>query len=119
MRDFRELKSWVKAHKIALDIYTATRSFPKEKRYGLTSQLRRAALSVPTNIAEGCGRGTDSEFAQFSKIAAGSASEVEYLLQMANELRYLDSSQYKILAKGVVEVKKMLNALILSLRRHT
>ena len=83
MKNFRDLRVWEKAHKLALDLYVATQKFPKEELYGLTSQLRRAAGSIPTNIAEGCGRGSDGELAQFAQIAAGSTSEVEYLLQLS------------------------------------
>jgi four helix bundle protein len=78
MRDFRELKVWEKAHQLALEIYKATSTFPKEERYGLTSQMRRATVSIPADIAEGCCRKGDAEFARFLQIAMGSASELEY-----------------------------------------
>ena len=74
MRDFRDLQVWQKAHRLTLDVYRATRSFPTEERYGLTAQLRRSAASIPTNIAEGCGRDGERELARFISIAAGSAS---------------------------------------------
>jgi four helix bundle protein len=80
MQDYRELKVWGRSHRFVLEIYKATKAFPKEELYGLTSQLRRAAASIPTNLAEGSGRGTTRELAQFVQIAAGSASEVDYLL---------------------------------------
>lgn len=86
MKDFRSLQVWEKAHRLALEIYKATQDFPREESYGLTSQLRRAAASIPTNIAEGCGRGSDRELAQFIQIAVGSASEVEYLLELSHDL---------------------------------
>ena len=78
MKDFRELQVWHKAHQLALKVYKASASFPKEETYGLLSQIRRAAVSIATNIAEGCGRGSTKELKQFMQIAMGSSSEVEY-----------------------------------------
>ena len=83
MKDFRQLKVWEKAHQLALAVYKATKDFPKEELYGSTSQIRRASMSIPTNIAEGCGRNTDAEFARFLQISMGSASETEYQLMLA------------------------------------
>ncbi|MFQ5961877.1 MAG: four helix bundle protein, partial [Candidatus Methylomirabilales bacterium] len=74
MRDFRELKVWEKAHHLTLAVYNATTTFPRDELYGLTSQIRRSCASIPANIAEGCGRGGDAEFARFLQIAMGSAS---------------------------------------------
>ena len=85
MKDFRNLQVWEKAHKLTLSLYRATQSFPKEEVYGITSQLRRASSSIPTNIAEGCGRGSDAELGRFLQIAMGSASEVEYLALLVND----------------------------------
>lgn len=116
MKNFRDLKVWGKAHKLALAVYAETRNFPKEELYGLTSQLRRAAASIPTNIAEGCGRGTDRELAQFAQIAAGSTSEVDYLLQLSRELGYIGQDAYQELQNQTVEIRKMLAALIQTLR---
>ena len=76
MRDFRELKVWQKAHQVALEIYRHSRTFPTDERFGLTAHLRKSAISVPSNIAEGCGRDTEKELARFFSIAAGSASEL-------------------------------------------
>lgn len=78
MKDFKKLKAWEKSHQLTLAIYKVTRSFPKDELYGLTSQMRRASVSIPANIAEGCGRGSDAELARFCHIAMGSASELEY-----------------------------------------
>jgi four helix bundle protein len=89
MRDFRELKVWHKSHQLTLDIYTATRGFPREEVYGLTSQFRRSSASIPANIAEGCGRTGDAELARFMLIAMGSASELEYHLLLAHDLGFL------------------------------
>ena len=110
MRDFRDLGVWVKAHALTLAIYQATAGFPSEERYGLTSQLRRAAASIPTNLAEGCGRYGDKELARFMAIAAGSASEVEYLLMLARDLHLLQSGRHDQLHGQVTEIKKMLTA---------
>lgn len=86
--------------------------FPKEELYGLTSQIRRACASIPANVAEGCGRGSDAEFARFLQIAMGSASELEYHLLLARDLNLLNSSDYNQLAREVTEVKRMLTSLI-------
>ena len=110
MRDFRDLKVWHKAHRLTLEVYETTRTFPVEERYGVTSQIRRAATSIPTNIAEGCGRYGERELARFVSIAAGSASEVEYLVLLAADLGYLTAPDQSRLATAVVEVRKMLAA---------
>ena len=112
MKDFRDLKVWAKAHELALTVYRATSGFPKEELYGLTSQIRRASVSVPTSIAEGCGRGSDADFARFLQIAMGSASEVEYLLLLAHDLKFIDDSVYGVLNLNAVEVKKMIASFI-------
>jgi four helix bundle protein len=108
MRDFRDLAVWQKPHQLVLDIYRATRTFPTEERCGLTGQLRRSAASVPTNIAEGCGR--DGERERFLSIAAGSASETEYHLLLALDLEYLPGATHEDLHARIDEVKKMLGA---------
>ena len=95
MRNFHELKVWGKAHRLVLSVYQATRHFPAEERFGLTLQLRRAAASAPSNIAEGCGREGERELARFLSIAAGSLSEVEYQLLLAHDLGYLDETIYR------------------------
>ena len=109
MRDFRKLQVWHKAHQFALDVYKCTRAFPAEERFGLTSQLRRAAASVPANLAEGCGRSSDKDLARFVSIAAGSASEAEYHLLLAHDLGYLDVDEYRAAGSRVEEVKRMLS----------
>lgn len=111
MRDFRDLLVWQKAHRLTLDVYAATKGFPADERFGLTAQLRRSAASVPTNIAEGCGREGKRDFARFLSIAAGSASEVEYHLVLARDLEYLPTLTYDQLHGLVTETKKMLSAL--------
>jgi four helix bundle protein len=116
MKDFRELKVWEKGHELSLAVYRATARFPNEERYGLTSQMRRASVSVPANIAEGCGRGSDAELARFLQIAAGSANELEYHLLLANQLEMLNSLEYERLTKQVTEVKRMLTSFIKKLK---
>ncbi|HZJ24361.1 MAG TPA: four helix bundle protein [Anaerolineales bacterium] len=116
MKDFRQLKVWEKAHQVALAIYKATKEFPKEELYGLTSQIRRASMSIPTNISEGCGRNTDAEFARFLQIAMGSASETEYQLLLSHDLGFLNKEQYDKLNIEVTEVKRMLASLLKTLR---
>lgn len=114
MRDFRNLKVWEKGHRLVLEVYALTREFPAEERYELTRQLRRAAGSIPTNIAEGCGRSGDPEFRHFLSIAMGSASETEYLLILSTDLGYLSPAAQAPLLHQVQEIKRMLTPLILS-----
>ncbi len=110
MRNFKELKVWQKAHVFTLGIYQITKDFPDSEKFGLTSQICRAAASIPTNIAEGCGRNGDRELARFLSIAAGSASEVEYQLILAEDLSYIDLETHNTLDAQVSEIKRMLNA---------
>ncbi|MCL4539057.1 MAG: four helix bundle protein [Bacteroidetes bacterium] len=117
MKDFRNLEVWRKSHQTVLGVYKSTQSFPKEELFGLTSQIRRAAVSIPSNIAEGCGRGSDAELARFAEIAMGSASELEYQVLLARGLNYLNNEEYEDLSNRIVEVKKMLTSLIKKLSR--
>ncbi len=119
MRDFRELKVWEKGHLLTLAVYKATARFPHDELYGLTSQIRRSCASIPANIAEGRGRDGDAELARFLRIAAGSASELEYHLLLAHELDMLNSLEYKRLTKEVTEVKRMLTSFIHKLRAES
>ena len=116
MKDFHQLKVWEKSHLLALAVYKATKEFPKEELYGLTSQIRRASMSIPTNIAEGCGRNTDADFVRFLQIAMGSASETEYQLILARDLEFLPKVTYEKLHQDVEEVKRMLASLLKTLR---
>ena len=118
MRDFHTLKVWEKSHAFAQAAYKACEGFPGSERYGLTSQLQRAALSIPTNIAEGCGYESDAQFIRFLEIALGSASECEYLLLFARDMGYLPAETHASLNESVVEIKRMLTGLLKSLRRH-
>ena len=112
MRDFRRLDVWHKAHAQALSIYRATDGFPNSEQYGLTSQMRRAAASIPTNIAEGCGREGDAELARYLRYSLGSASELEYQLILARDLQYLRDEAFERLTSDVTEVKRMLAGLL-------
>jgi len=117
MRDFRNLQVWEKAHSLTLNVYKATSSLPKDELYGLTSQIRRSSASIPTNIAEGCGRSGNAELARFMPIGMGSASELEYQLLLAHDLNYLDQSTYALLDEKVTEVKRMLTGFIKTLKK--
>ncbi|MDE0013767.1 MAG: four helix bundle protein [Candidatus Poribacteria bacterium] len=116
MRNFRKLQVWDKSHELTLRIYELTSEFPREEIYGLTSQIRRACASIPTNIAEGCGRETPADFARFLQIAMGSASETEYLIQLSHNLKYFNADQYVELTDEIVSIKKMLTALLKNIR---
>lgn len=117
MRDFRSLKVWEKSHQLTLEVYPVVRNFPSEERFGLMSQMQRSSSSIPTNIAEGCGRAGDAELRRFMQIAMGSASELEYQLILAHDLGYLSSNEYSRLSELTVEVKCMLASFIKQLRR--
>ncbi|MFP4345254.1 MAG: four helix bundle protein [Anaerolineales bacterium] len=116
MKDFRQLHVWEKGHRLVLEIYRVTQAFPREELYGLISQMRRSAASIPTNIAEGCGRRTDPDFARFLQFAMGSASELEYQLLLARDLGFLNDERYQLLTEDVEEVKRMLTGLLKRLR---
>jgi four helix bundle protein len=89
VKDFRDLHVWERCHQLTLEIYAATLKFPREELYGLTSQIRRCAVSIGANIAEGCGKMGNNEFQRYLQIAAGSASELDYELLLAKDLGYL------------------------------
>src|SRR5919199_7003740 len=112
MRNFRQLKVWEKGHWLTLAIYETTAKFPREELYGLTSHIRRSCASIPANIAEGCGRTGDAELVRFLRIALGSASELEYHLLLARDLRYLSSADFAEAANGTEQVKRMLRRLV-------
>lgn len=119
MKDFRQLKVWEKAHLLTVSVYKDTKGFPKEEMYGLTSQIRRAAVSIPNNIAEGCGRGSDADLAHFLQISMGSSSEVEYLLLLSRDLGLMGNADYEQLNLQIVEIKRMLSSLIKTLRAES
>lgn len=113
MQDFKQLKVWQKSHALVLRIYAATVVFPEHERFGITSQMRRAAASVPANIAEGCARAGRAEFCQFLHVSAGSASELEYFLLLARDLRLFTEKQHAALHASLYEIRRMLTGLIL------
>ena len=112
MKDFRKLKVCGRAHQLVLAVYQTTMSFPREETYGLTAQIRRSASSVPSNIAEGCGRDGDAELARFCLIARGSASELEYQILLAHDLKLIRPDQYEQLTEQIIEIKRMLTVLV-------
>lgn len=116
MQDYRKLHVWEKSHQLAVTVYMVTRCFPREELYGLISQLRRAAMSIPANIAEGCGRDGQADTARFFQVAMGSACEVEYYALLAHDLAFLDAKAHQQVAEQVSEVKRMLASLIQKIR---
>jgi four helix bundle protein len=116
MQDFKKIMVWEKSHKLTLDIYKATKSYPKEEMFGLISQIRRAVVSIPANIAEGCGRGSNADFARFLIVAMGSASELEYHLLLSFDLGFLNITIYEDFRKRSEEIKKMLSSFLKKLR---
>lgn len=108
--DYRKLKVWMQAHQWVLSVYEVSRKFPKDECYGLTSQLRRAAVSVPTNLAEGCGRRSAKDISHFIQIALGSCNESEYLLTLAKDLGYLKLESANDLIEIINSVSRQLRA---------
>ena len=117
MKDFRKLVVWEKSHKLTLLIYKVTVAFPKEEQYVLTSQIRRAAASAPTNIAEGCGKQTQVDFARYLQQAFGSVQEVQYLSFLCYELKYIEENVYLALEEDINQLKAMLINLIKTVRK--
>ena len=111
MRNYKDLRVWEEAHRLTLAIYAATNGFPKDERFGLTSQVRRASASIAANLAEGCGRRSDGEMARFVQIAMGSGAELSYHLLLARDLGFLKSEEYADLSSAVDRVLRMLSAL--------
>jgi four helix bundle protein len=111
MRDFRKYDVWQLSHSFVLEIYSLTKAFPNSEIYGITSQLRRASTSIPTNISEGCGRSSDADFNRFIQIALGSAHEVEYLVQLSMDLSFIQYEPYMVLAEKINLIKKKLYSL--------
>ena len=111
MRNYKELRVWERAHLLTLAIYKATTGFPRHELFGLTSQMRRCAASIGTNLAEGCGRRSNPEMARFIQIAMGSASELDYELLLSRDLHLLPLTEYESLQKELSEVRRMLAAL--------
>ena len=116
MKDLRRLKVWEKAHQLTLATYQVTAKFPKEEIYGITSQVRRTCVSIPANIAEGCGREGNAEFSRYLQIAFGSASELEYHFLLAFDLGFIQKTEFDRMTSQIIEVKRMLTGLIQKLK---
>jgi four helix bundle protein len=112
MQNYKDLKVWEKGHQFTFQVYKVSECFPKTETYGITNQLRRAAASIPANIAEGCGKKTKLDFANFLNIALGSSNESEYYLLLAKDLNYLAVENYEVMIKEINEIKAMLIGLI-------
>ena len=115
LRNYRDLQVWSKSYVLTLQLYRLSRTFPKEELYGLTSQMRRAALSIGANLAEGCGRRTNAEMARFVRITMGSASELDHHLLLCKDLGFLENDRYRGLARDLTEIRKMLSSLLNSI----
>jgi four helix bundle protein len=115
MRDFRKYKVWEQSHQLALQIYSLTKGFSKEEIYGLTSQIRRASISVPTNIVEGAAKASEKDFARFLGISYASAAEVEYLLLLCKDLDIIQEEIFAKITDDVISIKKQLYNLIKTL----
>jgi four helix bundle protein len=116
MKDYRTLNVWKSGHEITLKIYVLSKAFPKDELFGLTSQLRRAASSIPANLAEGCGREGDAELKRFANIALGSACELDYHLLLASELGYVSATDSAPLAEQILMLRRMLGSFIQKLK---
>jgi len=119
LKNYKELKVWQKAYALCLEIYMTTSGFPKEERYGLTSQIRRAAVSVPSNIAEGYGRKSTADYIRFLYMAYGSNCELETQLMICGDLEYLEADKLGELKENIEEIERMLKALIKGLEKST
>ncbi|HEV8353221.1 MAG TPA: four helix bundle protein [bacterium] len=117
--DHRDLAVWKKAHRLTLRVYAVTKHFPAEERYGLIVQLRRAALSIATNLAEGAARTSRREFMQFTAIARGSASEVAHLLLVSHDLGFLPHEDFHALEDECNHIARMLTSMLRSLQRKS
>jgi len=111
MRNYKDLQVWERAHRLTLAVYKITVVFPKEERYGLTSQIRRASASIAANLAEGCGRRSDAEMTRYVQIAMGSGAELSYHFLLAKDLGLMQSAEYEVLNADVSEIMRMLSAL--------
>jgi four helix bundle protein len=118
MRNHKKLKAFEVADKLVLDIYKATKGFPKEELFGLTSQIRRAAVSIVSNIVEGSARDSHADYLHFLHMSYGSACEVEYQVSLAYRLGYIDDSNYHTLQNQCSQTAKILNALINALKQN-
>ena len=119
MHNFKELKVWQVSRLLAKEVYDITGSFPSDEKYGLISQLRRCAVSIPTNISEGTGRNTDKDFAHFLSISLGSAYELETLLILSFDVNFISKIQLEEFSIKISEIQKMIFGLIKTLRQES
>ena len=112
MKNFRDLQVWHKAHALVLESYKVTNAFPRQEMFSMTSQIRRAAVSIAANISEGCGKQGNGEFQRFLGMAAGSASELEYHFLLSRDLGFIAEIEYERPNSHVIEVKRMLASLL-------
>lgn len=117
MVNYKNYKVWQRSHDLVLKIYRATEQFPKSEQFGLVSQINRACISIPTNIAEGCGRETQKELVRFLYISSGSAHELDYLILVSKELGFIDSKKAEEFLIEIDEIKKMLASLIKTIKK--
>jgi four helix bundle protein len=116
LKNYKELNVWQKSYELCLKIYQITAKFPNEERYGLTSQIRRSAVSIPSNIAEGCGRKTTLDYIRMHYISYGSVCELETQILLTGDLGFIDKGELDTAKKDIAEIEKMLKALIKSLK---
>lgn len=119
LRNYRELVVWQRAHRLTVDLYELTARFPNSEMYSLTSQIRRAAASIGANLAEGCGRWSEGELNRFVLIAMGSASELDYHLFLASELKFLSQPDYARSTNELTQIRKMLTSLKVRLKANS
>ena len=118
MQDYRNLEVWRRGHALTLKVYGVVRLFPRDEMYGLSSQMRNSSSSIPTNLAEGCGRGSSAELRRFALIASGSASELDYQLLLAKDLEYLEMTQYDTLHDELRSLRRMLHTFVQTLNKQ-
>lgn len=116
MKNYKTLLVWQKSHLLVMKVYEVSHHFPNEEIHVITNQMRRAALSIPSNIAEGAGRNSDAEFSRFLTFSLGSANELSYQIYLSFQLKYIDKNTFESLDNDLTEVSKMVTSLYLKLR---
>lgn len=116
MKDYRKIQVWRRSHPLTVEIYRLTKLFLRDEMFGLTSQMRRAASSIPANIAEGAGREGDAEFKRFLIIALGSASELDYFILLGGELGYIEPAAANKAATEILEIRRMFGGFVQKLK---
>jgi len=119
LKNYKELKVWKKSYELCLEVYRITAKFPKEERYGLTSQIRRSVVSIPSNIAEGYGRKTTSDYVRMLYISYGSVCELEPQILLAGDLDLIENDELGTIKEDIAEIERMLKALIKSLENKS